>query len=101
LILGGDLRKPAAGVGHSDRQGDDYLPDQVSPRLGSCLRLTQRDGYVDRQDEVLDGFATAAKEPAQASGGDLQQDVVDLRAVLMRDLLDHVDVAADEGEVAA
>jgi hypothetical protein len=98
---GGDLAEPVAGVGHPDRQGDGRQRDQVAARLRAGLRRAQRDGHVDRHDEILDGFSPIPQEPAHAVGCDREQDIVDGRVVAVRDLGDLVQAGADEGEVAA
>jgi hypothetical protein len=61
----------------------------------------QRDGYVDPHRGVLDRFATATQQRAQAAGRGRQEDVVDRRPVAVRDLLDRLEGGSDQGEVAA
>jgi hypothetical protein len=75
------------------------LPNQISPTL-ITFALTQRDRHVDRQHHVLDRFVPTAENSVQTAGSDRQENVVHRRAVRLRDLLNQIQGAADEGEVA-
>jgi len=67
---------------------------------GSGAVPAQGNGDVDRHGEVLDGFPSAFQEPAETAGGHRKEYIVHRGLVFVRNLGDHLEVAADQRQSA-
>jgi len=91
--------QPAGVAGFADRQRHDHPPVLVAARVAG---LPGVQGHRDHraEDQVLDVFAAAQQQIAQAGGDGGEHDVVDLGTMRAGDVLGQVEAAADDSQPA-